>query len=413
LPDDLGAQLVDLIDAAAEPVTFDEVHAREIAPRRGRSRVAAAVAIAAVIFVPIAAAVVITRDRHTTAVNTPAPVASAPTSPSVPPSGDPVDALPKLPDSAIKEFRIPSSLDVDNAFVADESLWLTGVDCHVPTCPGRPTLYRLDRSSGTFAGVSYAEVGGIAVAYADGSLYSLSDLVDGGPYKVTRVDLPSGQERYMVDVPDTHVYGNTNPRGRIAAGFGSVWVYEGNDFVARLDADTGTQTARIKLPPNTSSNGLAVNSSGVWSIPFGGTDLVRIDPNTNVATDVTEFPVGFAQSVAADDSWVWTTHAAPALDLARVDASDPTMVDSTGIPTAAVATGDGEAWFLGWIAGEKADSPRNHPGLVGRIDPQTLEVTGVAELPIGAIDDTRLVVGDGAAWVVDSTTHRIWRVESS
>jgi hypothetical protein len=39
-------------------------------------------------------------------------------------------------------------------------------------------------------------------------------------------------------------------------------------------------------------------------------------------------------------------------------------------------------------------------------------VTATAELPIGAADETKLAVGDGAAWVVDSSTHTAWRIQA-
>ncbi len=225
------------------------------------------------------------------------------------------------------------------------------------------------------------------------------------------MDLPSGAVRYTVDVPDTHVSGNTNPIGRIAYGFGSVWVYEGNEYVARLDAETGEQVARIRLPANTGSNGLAVNARGVWSVAWGGTTIFRIDPANSRAEEIVGFGPGFAQSIAADGDDVWTTHFTDRLELVRIRDATPHPAIRPNIPTADVAAGDGGVWFLGWEPDDRAHSPRNDPGRLGRVDPRTLAVTDTTELKIGELDETLLSVGDGAVWVVDSSTHRAWRIE--
>jgi hypothetical protein len=394
--DDLGAQLVDLIDGAAEPVTFDEVRARDARHSRARGRLTAAVAVAAVIAVAIGVAVA-TRDGTSPA---PTPV-TTPTSTSTP---EP---------RSVTSFDFPSSFSVVQSVPAQGSLWLAGswgLAC-TDVCPG---LSRWDPSARDLTEVTGVPDGAIGVTAAADAVFVLSDRPDGGPYHVTRVDLPDATVRYTVDVPDTHVFGNTNPLGRIAVGFGSVWVYEGNDYVARLDAETGRQIARIELPPDTASNGLAVNPRGVWSIAWGGTAVTLIDPETNTASIATNFVPGFAQSIAADDGFVWTTNVVRNLQLYRVEEIEPQLFEAkaTDVPTANVAAGDGEVWFLGWIPGDKVDSPRNHPGRVGRVDPESLAVTVTAELPIGTLDETHLSVGDGAAWVVDSTTHQVWRIDA-
>jgi len=155
-----------------------------------------------------------------------------------------------------------------------------------------------------------------------------------------------------------------------------------------------------------------VNEHGVWSVALGNTDVTRIDPGTNTAVVATNFAPGFAQSIAADASSVWITHSTKTVDLARIDASDPARVDSTHIQTSAVAAGDGGVWFLGWVPPDEAGVPINHAGLIGRVDPQTLAVTATAELPIGPNVEPQLAVGDGAAWVVDSSTHTAWRIQA-
>ena len=160
------------------------------------------------------------------------------------------------------------------------------------------------------------------------------------------------------------------------------------------------------------ANGLAVNRYGLWAVAYGGTPVMRIDPATNTVAVVARFPAGFAQSIAADERAVWTTHfTSSVLTLVRIDAADPSVTSDTHIPTVDVATGSGRVWFLGWEPGVKTDSPRNHFGLVGQIDPVTMKVIRVADLPIGAPDETGLAVAGRDAWVVDSTTHTVRRIE--
>ena len=346
---------------------------------------------------------------HGSTAPTVRPSTSATTTTTARAGGDPVAALPKFPPSAVRTYRLGDEFEVSQAVPIGGDLWLAGYRANDP---GKSTsLYRLDPASGKVTGDrSGRKLAGLGVAYGDGALWELSDQPNGTPYIVYAVDLQSGQVRLTVPVPGSHVYGNTNPIGRIAFGLGSVWVYEGDEFIARLDPQTGRQIARVTLPENLGANGLAANSHGLWAVAWGDTPIMRVDPITNTATVVTRFPAGFAQSIAADERYVWTTHFTSVLDLVRIDASDPTITANAHIPTADVATGDGRVWFLGWVPGEKAASPRNHYGLVGQIDPDTLKVIRVAELPIGQADETRLAVAGRDAWVVDSTTHTAWKI---
>ena len=79
--------------------------------------------------------------------------------------------------------------------------------------------------------------------------------------------------------------------------------------MARLNEINGEQTARVGLPGGLGANGLAVNSFGVWAVAYGDTEVMRIDPDTNTAAVVKRFPVGFSQSISADPTSVWVTHA--------------------------------------------------------------------------------------------------------
>lgn len=211
------------------------------------------------------------------------------------------------------------------------------------------------------------------------------------------------------------------PKARLVFGAGALWFVEGALPVVKFDPRTGDVLDTIPLPHNgaetTGDVGIAFDRSGVWLVGGDtGTTLIRIDPATDHAAAVTTFAPGFTQSLAADDTYVWTTHWANAqprarLDLVRVDAADPRVSKIAGIPTAQVAAGDGQVWFLGYAPGDKSADPANHYGVVGRIDPKTMKVTGVTELPdTGALDNPQLFVSDGSAWVYNPSTRAITRI---
>jgi streptogramin lyase len=417
--DDLAEQLADLIDNAAPPVAFEELVDRAesaVGGGTGFTRGRRVVLVATVLVLVIATVVVVARrDRSSSVTLRPTTTTTTTPAPTTAPSrGDPVAKLPRLPLLAVRRFDLPADLRVPQAVFAGGSLWLAAYRSSMCSadCPG--VVLRLDPATGRVnpvpAAVPFAPLG---IASDGNALWVLSDTPNGSPYQVTRVDLPSGRVRFTVPVPRTHVYGNTNPIARIAAGFGSVWVYEGDEFIARLDPETGAQVAKIELPPNRGANGLALNSQGVWVVAWGDTTIMRVDPDTNTASVVARFPGGFAQSIAVDDDYVWTTHFTSVLDLVRINTSDPSSRTNAHIPTADVAAGDGEVWFLGWETGKLAASPRNHYGLVGQIDPVTLKVLHVADLPVSPNDDSTLVVADHAAWVIDSTRATVWRVEGT
>lgn len=346
-------------------------------------------------------------SQHVTKPTATAPVSTTAIPISTTLAVDPVGSLPRISPSSIQEFHLPSDLLVQQAVVANGAVWLAG---YRSACAGTcPSLYRLDPSTGSVTGVPGAPLYGLGIASAD-SLWLLSDQPNGSPYQVTRVDLPDGHVRFTVPLVGSHVYGNTNPIGRIAVGSGAVWVNEGNEILARLDPQSGRQLATITMAD--ASNGLAVNAQGLWAIKWGDTAVMRVEASTNSASVVANFGSGFAQSIAADQDAIWTTHYTKTQDLVRIDAHDPRNIRSTGIPTADVTTGDGAVWFLGWMPADKAAAPQNHFGLVGQIDPVTLKIIHATDLPINLADETQLIAAANTAWVIDSTKSTVWRIKS-
>jgi hypothetical protein len=94
-----------------------------------------------------------------------------------------------------------------------------------------------------------------------------------------------------------------------------------------------------------------------------------------------------------------------------VDLAHPTHPAAAGIPTPQVAVGGGQVWFVGYEPGTRSADPANHYGVVGRIDPVTLTVDAVTELPgVGVLNDLQLLVTNGSAWVFDPAVGTITRI---
>jgi hypothetical protein len=179
--------------------------------------------------------------------------------------------------------------------------------------------------------------------------------------------------------------------------------------------------ATVALPGNGAETngevGTVANRFGLWLVGGDeGTTVMLVDPSTRHASQVRSFGAGFTQSLAVDDTYVWTTHWANAspgarLDLVRIDEAKPSDSTIAGVPTAQVAVGDGQAWFLGYQPGSQSADPANHYGVVGRIDPRTLKVIGVTELPgVSALDDLQLFVAGGSAWVFHDAAGTVTRI---
>jgi hypothetical protein len=399
--------------------------------RRRRSALTAAVAIV-VVCGAVAFAV---RGTHTRSTNPVAPTTGrvAPTSTSVastststptrPPAGvQPLADMPRLPTSAVHTVHLTyltHGIQAGPAVFAEGSLWFVGSQdgCTGYICPW---LFRADPNTGEATPIEAHVIpmqGSGPVAVGDGAVFVVRFNYDGSPLRVTAIDVATQAERWETAIPGTSVQGN--PKTRIAFGDGVVWVSMGTMPVVELDPRTGGIVATIPLPENgAETNGEVLTPTdrfGLWVVGGdSGTDVMLVDPSTHRAEAVTSFGAGFTQSLAADDTTVWTTHFAgnPArLDLVRVDLAHPTDAKVAGIPTPQVAVGDGQVWFLGYEPGLRAADPANHYGVVGRIDPKTLKVVGMTELPgVSSLDELQLFAADGSAWVFHYAAGTITRI---
>jgi hypothetical protein len=307
----------------------------------------------------------------------------------------------------------------DRAVFANGELWFVGSEggCNGASCPW---IFHANPSTGAVSALKappFPTQGAGPIAIGDGGAFVVVFNYDGSPLRVMGVDIATGGARFDVPIAGTSVEGN--PKARIAFGDGAVWLSMGAMPVVELDPHSGAVLATIPLPGNgAETNGGVLtpfDRFGLWLVGGdSGTTVMLVDPAKRRAESVVSFGSGFSQSLAADDTNAWTTHFAGRpvrLDLWRIDLAHPNDAVAAGIPTTQVAVGDGQVWFLGYEPGLQADDPANHYGVVGRIDPKTLKVVGMTELPgLGVLDDLQLFVADGSAWVFHDAAGTITRI---
>jgi len=317
--------------------------------------------------------------------------------------GVPARAARSIPTRDITNIPLPASGGYTAVIATNNGAWILGTNLHFVD-------QRTGRVSATL------NITGLGLAYSGSSIWILgeSDL-SGGPLTLTEVDPSSLKVQFRVAVQGSHAYGNTNPRPRVVVADGSVWVSEGDRTLVDVDPRSGRQVARVSLP--SAPGALAADGRAVWAISYGGTTLMRVDTRTRLVTTVDNLGSGFAQTLAAEEAVVWTTRFGSepssnrvAQDLVRTIGGRSVF---THLPTAFVAAGNHQVWFLGYQLSSQARSPANDPGLLGQIDPTTLRVEREAHLDLRAQDTVDLAVGGDTIWVLDMTRDAVIRVKTS
>jgi hypothetical protein len=391
--------------------------------RRRRRRHRATAVVAAVLSIALVCAVALVATARDPVHPLPAGTSSTPTSAAVS-TTRPVShtqslaSMPRLPASVVHTVSLSRSVELGSTVLAGGSFWSVGTEpgCRdLRTCPW---LFRIDPSTGAVVTVGAPALGvpgAGPLAVGDGAAFVTTFDYRGLPASLLAVDLATGRRRFSVPIPGTSVQGN--PKFRISFGAGAVWISEGAMPITEFDARTGSVVARIRLPQKSGAEaaccpGTAFDSAGLWLVGGdSGTAVMHVDPLKHRAAVVLDAGPGFTQSLAADGRYVWTTHFAenPArLDLTRIDLDAADTPVAAGIPTSQVAAGGGQVWFAGYAPGDGVADPRNHYGVVGRVDPVTMKVVGVTELPgFDAITNPSLFVDSRGAWVLgpSSITH--------
>jgi YVTN family beta-propeller protein len=223
--------------------------------------------------------------------------------------------------------------------------------------------------------------------------------------------------------------------GRMAAGFGSLWVVNAFDAsVSRIDPASGTVEQTFAVGPDPTA--IAVGAGLVWVASSGTRSLIRIDPQINGRVGQ-RVPVGNGPSgIAISPGTVWVTnrlgdtvteidsktghvrrtlpaggspsdivYAAGSLWIANESSATVTRLDpgtgglepfTVGNGPEALAAGDGSVW-----AANSLD------GTVSRIDTSSGAVTSFAVGP----GPSAVLVSGGSLWVADSYGGRIVRID--
>ena len=200
-------------------------------------------------------------------------------------------------------------------------------------------------------------------------------------------------------------------------GFGSIWAGEGTgDLFAtlvRIDAASGTATARIPLPepglrPESS---MAVTDDAVWGLVDGATAddrlLVAVDPTTNTVRDTFPAPPA-ADALRGGFGSLWV--ATSQQSVVRVDPTD-------GSTQATVETGFGSRFMT--VSDDAVWVMNQDDGTVSRIDPDTDTVAATVQVSDGRIPGGDIAFGDDTVWIrtgtelataVDPATDEVTRV---
>jgi ABC-type transport system substrate-binding protein/DNA-binding SARP family transcriptional activator len=183
--------------------------------------------------------------------------------------------------------------------------------------------------------------------------------------------------------------------GRIAAGFGSLWVVNNDDStVSRIDPATGSeQTIAVDGDPTA----IAVGAGFVWVACTGTRSVDRIDPTINRRTQ--RAPAGNGPSgIAISPGAVWVTN--------RLDDTITEIDARTGHPRRTLGAGPSPSdvvYGLGalWIANESSST-------ITRLDPAT---GGLQEFRVGN-GPGAVAIGHGSIWAANSLDGTLSRIDA-
>ena len=265
------------------------------------------------------------------------------------------------------------------------------------------------RARGSNRALWWAAAGGVVVAAALAAVLVLtgdSDEAGGGERggSVVLVDPGTAKVERSVSV-------GTTP-GAVSAGAGAVWAVDLDDqTISRVDPRSpNSDTFGIGLTPTD----LAAGAGAVWVAAGApvrgrqntgpvGTTLARVDPDTRTvrarirlprtggaATELTE------DHVAVERDAVWAI--APDFAVVRVDPRTNRIVATIrGLQASAIAAGDAGVWVLGL------------DGTIARIDRDSNRIEVRDRIRASAV--ASLAVGGGAAWVSAPGDGTVWRVQ--
>jgi branched-chain amino acid transport system substrate-binding protein len=170
---------------------------------------------------------------------------------------------------------------------------------------------------------------------------------------------------------------------QLAVGAGAVWAINPDRSVSRIDPDSGTRVATVRMK---AGSAIAAGDAGVWALDDEGPTVVQIDPRTNKVGRRIELGTDGLTGLAVGAGSVWATDLEAGV-LWRIDPRpDPiTRTIDVGFGVTAVAYGGGAVWVTNFVRDE-----------IVRIDARSNGVT--ARIPLAGTPPS-VAATDETAWV--------------
>jgi streptogramin lyase len=241
----------------------------------------------------------------------------------------------------------------------------------------------IDPSTGLQAG----EVDGGSWMFLEGSDMWVQK---GAEQVLVRIDPETGQELERFE---------GIPGFTVAKDGDTVWGFDENGNVVRVDMATGDELASIDVPEQPKQIVLAAKA--VWVACDAGNALVRIDPDTAEVTDTVDVGFGPVElELWLGSLWVRNRQS----ELVRVDPETADVIatiDGFGVsPSLGLSFGGGYAWAS--VAGP--------PGM-GAIHPGTNDIAYEIPLPGATYMDSYWL--DGTLWVSTAFDQQLLQVDAA
>lgn len=196
------------------------------------------------------------------------------------------------------------------------------------------------------------------------------------------------------------------PDAQYAIGGGPDWLAVGEDmvwtnarqqnFVARMNPDTGDVVARVNVPKPCS--GLIVGANSLWAPSCGDNMLYRIDLTTNkVVAKIAAPPANTEGGIAFGAGSVWVP-SDPKGVVKRIDPANNSMVDIHVAPGSFTAI---YGFGLVWVSSTEKN-------VVSVIHPSSNKV--IAEIPVDAAPRF-MAVGEGFVWTLNQTRGTVSKID--
>jgi branched-chain amino acid transport system substrate-binding protein len=170
---------------------------------------------------------------------------------------------------------------------------------------------------------------------------------------------------------------------QLAVGVGAVWAINPDRSVSRIDPDSGTRVATVRMK---AGSAIAAGDEGVWALDDEEPAVLQIDPRTNEVGRRIELGTDGLTGLAVGAGSVWATDLEAGV-LWRIDPRpDPiTRTIDVGFGVTAVAYGGGAVWVTNFVRDE-----------IVRVDARTSRVT--ARIPLAGTPPS-VAATDETAWV--------------